>query len=117
MPAGRGNFDAIINPLRFNPTSATAGIRYLIIDDIGDPSNTDGPEAWKNSDNSDFTASVNDIIEWDGSAWQIVFDASSVTDLAFQTNNFTGIQYKWTGSQWVKSFEGVYRQGYWRLVL
>lgn len=117
LPAGRGNFDAIINPLTFNPQTASAGIRYLIIDDIGDPNNVDGPEAWKNADTTDFTASVNDIIEWNGSAWSIVFDASSATDLTYQTNNYTGIQYKWTGTQWVKSFEGVYRQGYWRLVL
>jgi len=117
LPAGRGNFDAIINPITYNPSTASAGIRYLIIDDIGDPANTDGPEAWKNTDNSDFTASVNDIIEWNGTAWQIVFDASTVEDLIYQTNNYTGIQYKWTGTQWVKAFEGVYRQGYWRLVL
>jgi hypothetical protein len=35
----------------------------------------------------------------------------------FITNLRTGIQYKWDGVQWLKSFEGEYLPGSWRLTL
>lgn len=80
--------------------------------------NQDGPDAWKNSDNSDFIADANDIIEWDGSKWHIVFSAKESTDqLIYQTNLYTLTQYKWNGIAWVKSFEGEYKKGQWRLEL
>lgn len=116
-PGGRGTFDAIINPESFNPGTPVAGTRYLLVGDIGDQGNTDGAESWKNLDASDFVASVNDIVEWNGSSWSIVFDATNITDVSYQTNLRTNIQYKWDGHQWSKAFEGIYRAGYWRLVL
>ena len=80
--------------------------------------NEDGPDAWKNSDGTDFIAEENDIIEWDGSSWKVVFDAGSHSDqILYLTNIFTGTQYLWNGVGWAKSFEGVYRQGEWRLEL
>lgn len=80
--------------------------------------NEDGPDAWKNEDNSDLVAETNDIIEWDGSKWQIVFSADEVTEeIVYQTNFYTRTQYKWNGVEWVKSFEGEYRRGEWRLTL
>jgi hypothetical protein len=78
--------------------------------------NQDGPDAWKNSDNSDFIADANDIIEWNGSRWYIVFSAKESSDqLIYQTNLYTLTQYKWNGVSWVKSFEGEYKKGQWRL--
>jgi len=80
--------------------------------------NEDGPDAWKNSDNSEFLAFANDIIEWDGSNWHIVFSAAASADqLIWQTNIYTLTQYKWNGINWVKSFEGEYKKGEWRLEL
>lgn len=80
--------------------------------------NEDGPDAWKNADNSDFLADTNDIIEWDGSKWHIVFSAKESSDeLIYQTNLYTLVQYKWNGVSWVKSFEGEYKKGLWRLEL
>jgi hypothetical protein len=29
----------------------------------------------------------------------------------------TGIQYRFNGTEWVKSYEGVYKQGTWSIVL
>ena len=70
--------------------------------------------------NTDFIAGANDIVEWDGSQWSIVFDASTktnqLTDITYTTNLNTGIQYKWDTSEWVLSFEGEYPDGTWRLV-
>jgi len=80
--------------------------------------NQDGPDAWKNADNSDFIADANDIIEWDGSKWHIIFSAKESSDqLIYQTNLYTLTQYKWNGIAWVKSFQGEYKKGQWRLEL
>lgn len=113
----RGTIDAIVNPLTYNPTGTTAGKRFLILEDIGSPDNADGPDAWKNSDLSDFTARANDIVQWDGNNWNIVFDSSTVLSVTYVTNLRTGVQYKWDGEIWSKSFEGEYPAGTWRLVL
>jgi hypothetical protein len=75
----------------------------------------DGPDAWKNLNGTDFAASANDIVEWDGAKWNIVFKAANVTAETFVTNMNTNTQYKWTGSEWILSFEGEYPDGTWRL--
>jgi hypothetical protein len=75
----------------------------------------DGPDAWKNADGTDFAASVNDIVEWDGSKWDVIFKAINTSTETFVTNFTTNKQYKWTGSEWILSFEGEYPDGTWRL--
>jgi hypothetical protein len=111
-----GTVDAIINPETFNPTSKVAGTRYLILNDINsDPVN--GPAAWLQGDSSGFSAIGNDIIEWDGSNWTVVFNSSTTTEVTYITNAYTGVQYKWENSSWSKSFEGIYSNGAWRLIL
>jgi hypothetical protein len=118
----RGTIDAIINPDTFVPNDPSAGTRYLILENInivpefGDP-DYNGPAAWKNADNTDFQAYANDIIEWDGSQWTVIFNSLEVTDTTYITNIYTGIQYKWDGESWAKSFEGIYDKDAWRLIL
>lgn len=116
----KSKIDYIINPSDFNPTSIKAvGVRILLLDGIGDPSNTDGPDAWKGS-NGDFYASANDIIEWNGNDWVIVFDADvdmSVYGTVYTTNLNTGVQYRFDGQDWLKSVDGEYPRGAWRLAL
>lgn len=120
--SGRGTIDAIVNPLTFGPSGITAGTRYLILENIndsaefGDPGYA-GPVAWKNSDGSDFQAFANDIIEWNGSSWSIVFDASAATGVVYVTNSYTGTQYQFQSGDWNKSFEGLYNNKLWRLIL
>lgn len=123
-PNSYTSVDYIIDPLRFNPTDVKgAGIRLLILGDIGNPENIDGPDAWKNTDGSDFTANENDIIEWDGSKWHVVFDASGANDgstdspATYISNLNTGTQYKWNGEFWIKSYEGEYSGGTWNILL
>ena len=118
-PTGdRTTIDYVIDPTRYNPQTDTSktGLRLLLLGPIGDVDNVDGANAWKNGDNTDFVASAYDIVEWDGNAWHIIFDASTVTQDTFVTNLNTNIQYKWTDSQWVKSWEGDYSNGTWRIV-
>jgi hypothetical protein len=129
-PSSTGTFDAIIDPTTKGPrgsglvdptsgsTTLSAGTRYLIIEDIGNVVNQDGPDAWKSDAGADFVARANDIIEWTGTAWQVVFNSAQEADtMVWQTNIYTGVQYLWNGVSWVKSFEGDYRAGQWRLIL
>ena len=117
----RGTVDYIVDPLTYNPTAAkVSGLRLLILGNIGSASNIDGADAWKNSNSTDFVAEANDIIEWNGTQWNILFDASAnsnTVDLTYITNLNTGIQYKWDGNAWLLSFEGEYRKGTWNLSL
>ena len=112
---------AVIDPLKVGPgdglASALTGTRYLLTNDIGSEANTDGPDAWKGTDNSDLVAKANDIIEFDGTAWVVVFDSQETTSIEYVSNLTTSLQYKWTGSRWIRSYEGEYRAGKWSLVL
>jgi len=112
----RGTVDAIVNPDTFNPGSPAAGTRYLILENIN-ATTADGPAAWLNADSSDFSASANDIIEWDGSQWSIIFNSQTETTVTYITNMYTGIQYKWSDDSWSKSFEGLYEKAAWRIIL
>lgn len=114
-----GNIDKIVDPKTYNPTNdKVAGFRVLLLGPIGDSANIDGPDAWKGPSNVDFIAQENDIVEWDGSEWHIIFDASTQDDssVTYVTNLNTGIQYKYVDGSWVLSFEGEYRNGTWRIV-
>jgi len=116
------NITAIIDPTTYNPGTPTGTVRYLILEDININPGTelpgyDGPDAWKQPDQSDFQARANDIIEWTGTEWQVLFESQAADSTVYITNQTTGIQYTWTGLEWLKSFEGLYTQGQWRLVL
>jgi hypothetical protein len=90
-----------------------AGTRYLVIEDIGSTDNTDPAITW-----GSLVAKANDIIEYTGSAWQVIFhSAQETTTMVWQTNIYTGVQYLWNGVSWVKSFEGEYRSDQWKIVL
>jgi hypothetical protein len=127
----RNKIDYIINPYKTNPTDLKASNpRILILADINDSDNVgqdagyetpdnyayDGPDAWKNTDGSDFVAGTNDIIEWDGVRWNVVFDASEQDATVVYTSNLnTGKQYKFESDEWILSYDGEYPVGTWRL--
>lgn len=120
-PGNPGSFNAIIDPLSKGPRGSglpdpTLGVRYLLVDDIGNDINVDGSDAWKGDDDSELVAHANDIIEWDGTRWNVIFDSVQKSDIiVYQTNIYTGVQYMWNGVSWIKSFEGEYREGQWRI--
>lgn len=115
--------NAIIDPRK--PTSAdlaesaTNGVRYLILNNIGNWSNgsNNGPSAWRGTDGQNLVANANDIIEFDGTHWNVVFDSQSHNTIEYVSNLNTGTQYKWNGNQWLKSWEGEYKNGLWTLVI
>lgn len=107
---------AVIDPLTSGPgaglAAAVSGQRYLLLEAIGDATNTDASDAW-----GDIVASANDIIEYDGSNWAVSFDASANNTKQYVSNLTTSIQYKWDGTSWTKSYQGLYPGGEWSLVL
>tara|TARA_Y100000389_G_C17438156_1_gene506836 strand:+ start:63 stop:1484 length:1422 start_codon:yes stop_codon:yes gene_type:complete len=114
----RTSIDYIIDPLTFNPTSVkVAGTRILLLESIGDADNTEGPAAWQNAGGANFVADANDIVEWSGTNWSIVFDSSEVTETSYTTNLTTGVQYRFSNGSWFASVDGEYPIGSWRIDL
>jgi hypothetical protein len=117
-PTGDANkIHYIVDPTKTSPVNLkTSGYRFLLLDSgIGDGINTDGADDWKNTDGTDFVAGANDIVEWNGTAWSVVFDSSTYVGTAYTSNLNTGVQYKWDNGEWILSFEGEYPNGTWRL--
>ena len=105
---------AIINPLNVDAddlVSPTTGTRYLLTDSIGADDN-ENYSIW-----GTVVANANDIIQYDGTNWVVVFDSSNNADTEYVTNTNTSVQYRWTGTDWVKSVEGLYRGGEWSLAI
>lgn len=131
--SARGTIDAIIDPTTYNPrredTSepsgygyAATGTRLLVLEDINTGTwvtnpDYDGPAAWQNRNGTNLVAQANDIIEWNGDSWVVIFNSQTAATVTYITNNRTGVQYVWDGYVWNKSFEGIYTAGKWRLVL
>ena len=115
---GRTTIDYIIDPTRFNPSDIkVTGLRLLLLDDVGNKDATNSPLAWQNSDGTGLVAQANDIVEWDGAKWNIVFDSSNETSLTYTTNLNTGIQYRFKDGEWLKSVDGDYPVGTWSITL
>lgn len=123
LPANTMNaINAIIDPMSVNVgtflTSPAVGTRYLLVNDIGDPENgSNGPVAWKGTSGQNLLAKANDIVEYNGHFWRVVFDSENIDSLQYVTNLTTGIQYKWQNQQWTKSYDGVYHAGEWMIAL
>jgi hypothetical protein len=112
--------DAVIDPLRSGPNdgldSALLGQRYLLTEATG--SDNGYAEAWAGVSGQPLIAQANDIIEFDGTRWVVSFDSdNSLDNTQYVTNITTGIQYQWTGTTWIKSYQGLYPGGAWSLVL
>jgi hypothetical protein len=111
---------SVIDPLRSGPgvglPAAAAGQRYLLTENTG--SDNGNAAAWTGATGQPLIAKTNDIIEYIDGRWQVVFDNTSSPDnIQYVTNITTAIQYKWTGATWVKSYQGLYPGGQWRIVL
>ena len=105
----------IINPATFDPGTPSNGDRYLVINDVGDSTASFQSSTW-----GTLVATVGDIIEYNSTTgkWNIAFDASNPDSTQhYVTNLNTGIQYRFNGTEWVKSYEGVYTAGNWSIVL
>jgi len=103
---------SVINPQTKGPGHglpvAINGQRYLIVEDTPESS-----EAW-----GIVSAKANDIIQYNSTTglWSVSFD-STTTDVQYVTNLTTQIQYRYSDSMWVKSYEGWYDQGDYSIVI
>lgn len=107
--------DAVINPLTSGPgvglPAPVTGRRYLIVENVGGSATT---VAWGN-----LVAQSNDIIEYNGVEWVVVFDAAEATTVEYVTNLTTNVQYRYVNAEgaWMKSYEGWYDQGDYSIVI
>jgi len=112
---------AIIDPQSSRPNKFTqvvpAGTRYMLINDYIVQPGEQPVFNWVGFDNTPIAAYANDIIEFNGTHWAVVFNSSVVTQINYVTNLTTNIQYKWNGTNWSKSYEGYYRAGKWQLII
>jgi len=103
----------IIDPAKNHPGDGTlanqaAGQRYLLVNDI-----PGGTANW-----GTISASANDIIQFNGTQWEVSLDVSvNASTVQYVTNTATGYQYKWTGTEWIDTYQGQYKPGYWILNL
>jgi hypothetical protein len=113
--------NAIIDPQRNGPgaglPAAAVGQRYLLVGDTGAADFNSGAAAWTGVNGEILYATANDIIEYDGEKWNIAFLHTNVSNVQYVTNLTTSIQYRWADAQWLKSYQGLYPQGEWSLVL
>jgi T4-like virus Myoviridae tail sheath stabiliser len=115
--------NAIIDPTINGPgaglPAAATGQRYLILKDLGNPVNQTGnsPLLWQNTDGTGPVAQANDIIEYDGNNWIISLHPTESSGTKYVTNTHTLIQYVWTGTVWQKSWQGLYPEGFWSIII
>jgi len=104
--------DKIIDPEKSYPDNGLPtvanGQRYLLVNSIPSDSITFGVG---------FSANENDIIEFTGGAWTVVFDSRNTSTTEYVTNSNTNTQYRWTGAEWIDSYQGQYKNGFWKLEL
>jgi hypothetical protein len=121
-PANTFNYsiNAIIDPFNVTVDSSilnpATGTKYLILNPIGDPGSVSAV-AWQGRDGTSLVANANDIIEWTGNHWHVIFDSRQEPGGQYISNLTTTIQYHWNGELWSKSYEGLYTAGDWSLIL
>ena len=112
--------DSIIDPTELTPGDglplAAPGQRYLLTsaDSAGEepaipPGVVGSP--WGVT----IVAYPNDIIEFNGSTWVVIFDSRTATGLNYVVNNSNSSQYTFDGTNWSYTYYGVYSPGYWRI--
>ena len=113
--------NAIVDPQRNGPgaglPAAVTGQRYLLVGDTGASDYNSGAAAWTGVNGEILYATANDIIQYDGEKWNIAFLHTNVSNVQYVTNLTTSIQYRWADAQWLKSYQGLYPEGSWSLVL
>jgi hypothetical protein len=89
----------------------------LLINDYALDSEIQPYYNWTGIDDTPLEAYKNDIIEFTGQHWAVVFDSRNEIVSQYVTNLTTGVQYRWNGTEWSKSYEGYYPAGKWQLII
>lgn len=102
----------IIDPLTKYPgkglPAPAIGQKYLLLSDIPDDT---GLNPW-----GSVGARENDIIAFNGSTWEILFDAAATNEVVY-VNSLSSFQhYKFSNGFWKHTYFGEYTPGYWRII-
>lgn len=111
---------SIIDPTEVWPgnvlPAAAAGQRYLLTSQTSAGEEPAIPPGVSTSPwGANIVAYPNDIIEFNGVNWIVIFDSRNSTGLNYVVNNSDSSQYTFNGSEWSYTYYGVYSQGYWRI--
>ncbi len=110
---------SIIDPTEVSPghglPSAVGGQRYLLTS----PTASDQPILPLGVTTSPWGAGLvaypNDIIEFNGINWTVIFDSRNSTGHNYVVNNANSSQYMFNGIEWSYTYYGTYAPGYWRV--
>ncbi len=113
---------AIIDPAEVWPGNvlplAASGQRYLLTSktSVGEEPAIP-PNVPTNPWGQFIIAYPNDIIEYNGINWRVVFDSQNSTGLNYVINNENGSQYRFDSEtqEWSYTYYGQYGPGYWRI--
>lgn len=93
---------------------AISGQRYLLTG--GDNNEPVFPPGIDNSPwGNNIVAYTNDIIQYNGTEWVVIFDSTSATGKNYTINNSNNSQYMFSDNVWSYSYFGTYSPGYWRI--
>lgn len=111
---------AIVDPTEVSPgnglPTAAPGQRYLLTSQYSHGEEAALPFPVSTSPWGPLLyAFPNDIIEYNGTSWQVVFNSRTATGLNYVVNNSNGCQYTFDGVDWSYTYYGVYSPGYWRI--
>ena len=111
---------AIIDPTEIYPGNglplASPGQRYMLtsvdsaVHDMAIP-----PGVLLSPWGQNIVAYPNDIIEFNGISWVVIFDSRNATGTNYVVNNSDSTQYTFDGTHWHYTYYGEYSPGYWRI--
>ena len=64
---------------------------------------------------ANIVAYPNDVIEFNGISWKVIFDSRNATGLNYLVNTSNATQYTFDGTNWYYTYYGEYNNGYWRI--
>jgi hypothetical protein len=105
------NAQLIIQKIGSSTSYSDSNITYTIVNGGSGFNVSNITAAWGN-----LVANANDIIEYDAglAEWIVSFNSVAAYQLGsieYVTNTTTGVQYRYTNGEWMKSYEGWYLEG------
>lgn len=110
---------AVVNPVSKSPGNglplAVPGQRYLITSSHDFDSEAAIQSLHPSNPWGVLVAFANDIIEFDGTQWKVIFNSRIETNEHIITNLSNSNKYKFVNGEWIYLYQGTFNPGYWRL--
>jgi len=114
IPAINGIIDPLLSWPGHNLPALSNNQRYLLVG----PNTTEPvfpPGVSTSPWGINIVAYSNDIIQYNGVNWVVIFNAQAATGLNYVLNISNETQYVFNGKEWLYSYYGTYSPGYWRI--